>query len=179
VIRPVSGSESTVALDDELTLVARAGRLATWPAFYAACCAGLQHYGLLDATGYRTLPLIELRSHMANTCALCADESRLVHLDDAGVSVRLTGFPKLLEMVLHWRQKRIEWQQENNAPFTALDEALVQRLELRGDVVVLVCCHSRIHSALTLERVQEEISKLVALNVESDAARFKASLLCV
>jgi len=123
-----------VAVEDEEALAHRPGLLGCWPSLYAAIANAVQIGGLPPAPGSkpsaRELPLSELRQLLRETWHSGFDETNLGFFSEQGKRVKVDDIGHVVELVLQWRNQRVEWQQEGNQKFGAVDEALLPPLHL-------------------------------------------------
>lgn len=126
-----------VGLEDAVALTPQPGLLGCWPSLYQALCHIVLEHGLPeplvvagDTTPASNLLLSQLRPLLERHWHANFDESALGFRSEEGTFVRLKKLKHLLHAVLKWRNQRQAWRQAHDAKFTAVDEALVPRLEL-------------------------------------------------
>lgn len=180
-----------VAVEDEAALAHRPGLLGCWPSLYAGIAEAVQTGGLAvpGSKSARELPLSDLRQSLRDTWHAGFDETNLGFFGEQGQRVRVDDIGHLVELVLQWRNQRVEWQQDGNQKFGAVDEALLPPLQLvdsaeHGEMIRCTRCREG-GSFARLERnlnctvrsvVEQELACLRAKNEEIQREVLKQAL---
>lgn len=168
-----------VAVEDEVALAPRPGLLGCWPSLYAAIAEAVRTDGVAEPGSKiaRRLPLSDLRELLRGSWHSGFDETNLGFFNEEGQYVRVDDVGHLVELVLHWRNQRVEWQQDGNQKFGAVDEAILPPLQLvdsaeHGEMIR--CARCREGGFASRPDHRSECTAPVSSALEHELARLRA-----
>jgi len=153
VLRLVDGEDTdnpVVAVEDAVVLTPRPKSLGTWPSLYQTLQKIVLSHGSpekhAEVNGCevsRGLLLSQLKPLLQTHWHTNFEEGGLGYLSDEGTWVRVKKMKHLVQAVLRWRDQRVAWQAAVGGRPSAVDEAVVQRMDLvpskRYNDLVLRC----------------------------------------
>lgn len=162
----VADSEDTdnpvLAIEDDVAMTPRPGRLATWPSLYMSFCELVQQEGTPDSNGENQLLLSQLKPLLQAHWHSSFNECGLSYFSREGTAMQLKKMKHLVQAVLRWRAEYIK-SREGCSRRTSLDEILALSLEL---------VPSTKHNDLVLRRVLSSSEVLAPASVSLESRVF-------
>lgn len=149
--------EFAIAADDALVLEPSPDSLGHWPALYLACCEAVWSMGsemAVESAKWRCLPVAMLQPLLRQHYHTDFGDCRLAFLlAEDGSMVQVDGTVDLVLALLEWRNHRVEWQQDRNVPFSAVDVVLLPQIRLSHQSgTEVICCCGYVSSSLDNQR---------------------------